>query len=425
MDNPTTTVNSKQQDTPYSAPTTQKVPATLSDSLLNGLTISLIETPWWIAMLTLVFSEPLSAYIGEATIYLIAGALVSMTLLSSFSSWKGVIWLPQDVPAAMLVIITTSIITNMPTGTSSDTLFVTIVVTIALTSMLTGVGMYLMGALQLGKWVRILPFPVVAGFLGGTGCLMLMGGINSSVTEQIGADLLTYTAILHWVPCVLLALLIYGLGRYIKHALLIPLMMLLASLVFFGISKILGASLAELNASGLLFNAIPSSDKISWLSWEQFSNVQWLIIFEQADLIIVLVLASIVAMLLNNSGFELSVRGSFDHNKDLRTTGIANFMAGMVGGWPGYMSPAWSSINARQGKQLPLTGLIVAIISGLLLWYSTQLMAFIPRFVVGSAVAYVGISFLFDWVVIPAKRLAWKDFGLLLMVVILVVLLGQ
>lgn len=421
----TTTTNSKQQETAYSAPAAQETPSTLSDSLLNGLTISLIETPWWIAMLTLIFSGPLSAYVGEAAIYLIAGALVSMTLLASLSSWKGVIWLPQDIPTAMLVVITTAIITAMPADTPTDTLFVTVIVTIALTSMLTGMGMYLTGALQLGKWVRILPFPVVAGFLGGTGCLLLMGAINSSMAEQAGTELFTYQAILHWLPCILLALLIYGLGRYIRHALLIPLMMLIASSVFFGISMALGADLAELNGSGLLFDAIPASEEISWLTREQFSNVQWSAIFEQADHLTVLVLASIVAMLLNNSGFELSVQGNFDHNKDLRTTGLANLIAAMVGGWPGYMSPAWSSINARQGKQLPLTGIVVAIISGLLLWYSTQLMAYIPRFVIGSAVAYVGFCFLFEWVVLPAKHLSWKDFGLLLIVVVLVVMFGQ
>ena len=155
--------------------------STLMVTVCNSLTISLIEAPWWIAMLTLVFTGPLTPYLGHASVYLIAGAIVSMGIVSFFSSWKGVIWIPQDVPTAIIVLITGNIVAAMPSGVSTDALFVTVVITIAITSILTGFGMYLVGSLKLGKFINLLPMPVIAGFLGGTGCLLLLGGISSAL----------------------------------------------------------------------------------------------------------------------------------------------------------------------------------------------------------------------------------------------------
>lgn len=394
------------------------------DSSCNSLTISLIVAPWWIAMLTLVFTGPLTPYLGHASVYLIAGAIVSMGIVSFFSSWKGVIWIPQDVPTAIIVLITGNIVAAMPSGVSTDTLFVTVVITIAITSILTGLGMYLVGSLKLGKFINLLPMPVIAGFLGGTGCLLLLGGISSALGNVGTENLLAFDSAMRWLPCLALALIIYIGGCFIKHALLIPVCMLMASLTFFAISQFTGTSLNDLQASGWLFDALPTTDNTTPLTQQQIAGVQWSVIFAQSHHLLILVVASIISMLLNNSGFELFVGGKLDHDKDLRTTGLANLFAGMVGGWPGYMSPAWSSLNTKQGQQLPLTGILVALISGTILWYASDFLSYIPRFVVGSAVAYVGVSFLFDWVILPAKRLSWREFATLICVMVPVVALG-
>lgn len=396
----------------------------LMDSLCNSVTLSLIEAPWWIAMLTLVFSGPLANYLGQASIYLIAGAVVSMTIVSFFSSWKGVIWIPQDVPTAIIVLITGKMLSDMPDTVSMDSQFATVIVAIGITSMLTGLGMYLVGALQLGKWITLLPMPVIAGFLGGTGCLLLLGGISSTLGELGTANLFTLEKLMRWVPCVALALIIYGAGRYTKHALLIPASMLVAALLFFAISQLSGTPMSALQAGGWLFEKLAVSESSGLLTSEQIGSVQWSMIFAQTPHMLILVAASVVSMLLNNSGFELYVGGKFDHDKDLRTTGIANLLAGLVGGWPGYMSPAWSSLNAKQGRQLPFTGILVAVLSGLILWCASDFLAYIPRFVIGSAVAYVGVCFLFDWVIGPAKRLSWGEFAGLIGVMAVVVGFG-
>lgn len=418
---PSTLTSKKVSAKKSTAPTR---PPKLLDTILNSITISLVEAPWWMAMLALVFTGSLAPYLGQAAVFLMAGSVISMTIISSMSSWKGCIWIPQDVPTAILVVATAEIVRKVSVDVSADTVFATIIVTIGLASMVTGAFLYLLGTFKLGRLVRLLPYPVLAGFLGATGCLLVLGGINNSLVDSSGSSLLEFQSLIRWLPAVILALLMFYLSLYIKHALLIPAAMLIAALCFFAITSTLGISQETLSADGWLYTALPAKQQSAGISMAQFQNIQWGAIADQSGSLAFLAVFSAIAMLLNNSGFELSVKGSFDQNKDLRVTGLANIFAGLIGGWPGYISPAWSSINARQGKQLPLTGLFTAIITCCLLWYATQLIEMIPRFVVGSAIAYIGVTFLFDWVIKPAKRLSTINYSVLLITMSLFVTLG-
>ena len=62
--------------------------------------------------------------------------------------------------------------------------------------------------------------------------------------------------------------------------------------------------------------------------------------------------------------------------------------------------------------------------TGFLLWHATQLIEMIPRFVIGSAIVYVGVSFLFDWVIAPLKKLSTMDYTILLLTMAAFVGLG-
>jgi len=410
---------------PKTPTTNANHPSTLLDTIFNSITISLIEAPWWIAMLALVFTGSLAPYLGQAALFLMAGSLLSMTVISSLCSWKGAIWLPQDIPTAILVVATAEITRRVALTASLDTVFVTVIVTIGLASVTTGILLYLLGTFKLGKVVRWLPFPVLAGFIGATGCLLVIGGINNSLVNPETSDLMALETTVRWLPTLLLALFMYVLGLYSKHALLIPLSMLVASLCFFAVTHAMGISLESLAANGWIFKALPPLQHSFVISLAQFQQVDWAAITSQSGSLLLIAAVSAIAMLLNNSGFELSIKSTFDQNKDLRATGIANFLAGLVGGWPGYMSPALSSINARQGRQLPYVGFLAAILTGTLLWHATQLIELIPRFVVGSVIAYVGVSFLFDWVIKPAKRLPISQYIALLVMVGVFISLGS
>ncbi len=399
--------------------------AAIGTAVTNGVTIGLLEVLWWVSMLALIFAGPLSIYIGRAAVFIVAGGIVASTIIAFRSSWRGSIGMPQDVPTAILVVVTSRIISTATTGQSLDVMFATIVATVAIASIATGVFMYFLGVFKLGNLVRFLPFPVIAGFLGGTGWLLVLGGLSSSLASGRTADILLPQSIPFWIPTIAVALLIYLIGLKIERPILLPALLVLATGIFFGITVgIMGHSLTELTEAGWLVGALPADLQPQLPSLAEFRTINWGMILAQAGSIAVLVVASSIAMLLNNSGFELALHADLDPNKDLRAHGLANIFAGLVGGWPTYITPAWSSINSKDKRQHPLTGFIAPLISGILLWFATGWFAYLPRFIVGVSVAYLGIIFLIEWVVEPAKRLPRLEYGILLIILLIIAIFG-
>ena len=393
--------------------------------LSNGVTIGLLEVLWWISLLTLIFSGPMSDYIGRGAVFLVLGAAVGAGIISYRSSWRGTIAMPQDVPAAILAIATAQIAANISADVAQSAIFATVIIAIGISSIATGFVFILLGQLKLGNLVRILPYPVMAGFLGGTGWLLFTSGITSSVSPAYaGTNIFEPEALRYWPLSLLVALVIYLVGLRISHPLLVPSMIVLAVAAFFGVSAAMGVSIEQLTAEGWLIGALPSGNQIQLLSLSELQSVQWAAIAAQAGPIAILSVASAIAMLLNNSGFELTLGADFDNNRDLRVTGVANVLGGLLGGWPTYTALSWSNINAKDKQQKPLTTVILIVVGAALLVFATQLLAYLPRMVGGAMVTYMGIDFLYDWVFKPAKRLPWGEYTMLLLIVFTIALFG-
>ena len=109
-----------------------------SNTIFNSITLCLVEVPWWLATAALVFLGPLTGFFGYGVALLVIGAIASMTITSLFSSWRGSIWIPQDVPAAILAITTVEIVSNASAELTTTDLFVTVVAMIAVSSWISG-----------------------------------------------------------------------------------------------------------------------------------------------------------------------------------------------------------------------------------------------------------------------------------------------
>ena len=88
------------------------------------------------------------------------------------------------------------------------------------------------------------------------------------------------------------------------------------------------------------------------------------------------------------------------------------------------MSPASSLINARQGQQLPLTGILVATGVALIIWLAIPLLSLVPLFVIGSALAYIGALFIADWIFVSYQRLPRSEYLVVLSIVATIALFG-
>lgn len=393
------------------------------NSVFNSITLCLVESPYWLATAALVFAGPLIEFYGYGLALLAFGAIASMAVTSFFSSWRGTIWKPQDVPAAILAVTAIELVRNASADTSATDLAVTVLALITVSTWVTGIFLYLLGKFRLGNMVRYLPFPVIAGFLGGTGWLLLKAGVDISIGDAAGSYWQP-DSFLRWCPTVSLAIAAWWLSRRYNHPLILPGLMLLCAVAFHLLLLLPAWPLDSASSVDWMFSALSSDLESTQLQLADFSRIDWAAIVQHSGAIVVLAFASLIAMLLNNSGFELQVGRDFDINKDLRVAGVANMAGGLFGGWPGYLSPASSLISARQGQQLPAVGFLVAVGVTMIIWFAIPQLSLVPLFVIGSGVAYLGVLFIVDWVISSYKRLGKGEYLIVLCIVATIALFG-
>src|SRR4029450_10272978 len=95
---------------------------------------------------------------------------------------------------------------------------------------------FVLGTFHLGNLVRFIPYPVVGGFLAGTGWLLFKGGIYIASGVELHLrtfDLLVSPVTLkRWVPALAFGVILYLAVRLVKKPLVIPIVLGIGLLLF-------------------------------------------------------------------------------------------------------------------------------------------------------------------------------------------------
>ncbi len=136
-----------------------------------------------ISIATLIFSGQLTPFlsigIGIGIVFLTA--IVATVIISFTNSLPGAISDPQDAPTIILAIMAGEIAAQFPDDVATS--LPTVIMAIAVTTCVVGGVYFLLGTFKLGNLVRFMPYPVIGGFLGGTGYLLAQGAFNV-MTDQ-------------------------------------------------------------------------------------------------------------------------------------------------------------------------------------------------------------------------------------------------
>ena len=125
---------------------------------------------------TLLFSTNFRIYLPVS----IGLALFSTTVVAAIgartSSTPGVVAIAQEIPVVALTAVVTSVASALPAGVSDIARLTTIMAAIGIATVCTGIAAVALGHFRLGSLIRFAPYPVVGGFLAGTGWLIATGG---------------------------------------------------------------------------------------------------------------------------------------------------------------------------------------------------------------------------------------------------------
>ena len=283
--------------------------------------------------------------------------------------------------------------------------------------MLGGLFQILMGFFKLGRYISLVPFPVVSGFMSGIGVIIIL----------IQVDPLLGYATPSGGPFEALLSIPEFLSHPKPEAFMLGLLTLaIVSFLPASINNLIPAPLlALIVGTTTLLLVFPNSDVTTLGTIPTGLPAPQLPIF-QFDLIIDMI----------KSGFTLALLGAIDslltslvadnitrthHNSDreLIGQGIGNLIAGFFGGLPGAGATMRTVINVRAGGQTPISGVLHALVLLAIVLGAGSLAESIPHAVLAGILIKVGIDII-DWDFFKRIRTASRPSVVLMFVVLFV-----
>lgn len=260
--------------------------------------------------------------------------------------------------------------------------------------MMAGIFQILFGALRLGKYITLMPYSVISGFMSGIGVILVIlqiapllgqasppGGVLGTLRNlpSLVSNLQPIELSLALVTIAVLFLTPRKLKRYAPPQLLALLLGTALSLTLFGD--------ADIRRIGEIPVGLPS------LVFPTFTPGQVTGMFIDAA---VLGMLGCIDTLLTAVIADSLTRTEHDSNKELIGQGIGNLVSGICGGLPGAGATMGTVVNIQTGGRTALSGLTRAGILLVVVLGAAQLTQPIPMAVLAGIAFKVGIDIL-DW----------------------------
>jgi SulP family sulfate permease len=396
-------------------------------ALASGVVIGAVEVVLAVSFAALVFGGYLASFLSRGIgLYLVASA-ATLAILAWRAGARGVVGSVQDAAAAVLAVIATT--TALDAFGSLDRAFLTVVAATVVVTVTTGIVFALLGAFRLGNLVRYVPYPVVGGFLAGTGWLLFKGGIGVAASVQpylrtIG-DLLRREDLMRWIPALAFGVVLLVVSRMVKRPLVIPAIIGLGLVLFAAGVLVTGSSLDEVRDGLWLLGPFPTGE-----IWEPrtvldaLTDADWSAVLGQVAGIATAVFVAVIAALFNVSGIELIRHTDLDSNRELRDAGVVNVVSGAFGGIPGYHALSLTALAYQMGVNARVAGLVAALVPLTAVVFGASLIELIPRMIVGGALVFVGLGFIVDWVWDKRRSLPLSEYLVVLAILAVIITRG-
>ncbi len=394
----------------------------LLPALMMGIISGLVEVIFALAIASLIFSGDLAVFLPYGFGISLFSSVILLIGTSLTSSVSGVFSSVDDIPTVVMAVIAASLAGTLTAAGSTEKL-ATILVTIALTTILTGVLFLVLGYFGLGKLVRFIPYPVMGGFLAGTGWMLVQGSFGVMTEYQLIPSnlsaLLQLQQLILWIPGVLFALaLFFGMQRF-DHFLTMPIILMGVIGLFYLTFLLTGISIQDATTRGILLGKV-GGDAI----WQPFAlgsrllTANWSAILGQGGNIAIVLILSMIGFLLNASALELTNRQEIHLNQELKSVGIVNIVSGLLGGMVGYHLLGDTALNYRVGAKGKLPGIITGIVCAGTFLLGAPLLVYLPRALLGGFLFFLGLDFLVEWVITGWKKLSRSDYFVTLLILI-------
>jgi len=392
----------------------------VASTVVSGVVFAMVNALLTVALISLIFSGPLRESLPIGIGVGLVGSAVVAIVAALTSSFPGMYAGVQDNSAAILGLSAGAIVGSVagPRGLS------TVLTMMAVTSLATGIVFLAMARLRLGEIARFVPFPVIGGLLAGTGYLIVLGSLEilGALPDPGGALSSDVFGLL--LPGLVLAGTFFAAARRDWAPRVYLWVLVLGVTGFHVLTRIFDVDRASALERGWLLGPFPSGGLWPGFVTEALAEADWTAIAGESAGLVTILLIVPLTLLLYVSALEMSTNRDLDLTSELSAAGWANVASAVVGGPPGYIYLsdtviAHRILGARRGAAL-VAG-IGLLTFGLL---GGSVLEFLPEFIVGGLLLFVGVEFLYDWLWESRRRMALLDYALMAGIVLVIATLG-
>jgi len=348
-----------------------------------------------------VIALPMALAFGVASGAGAAAGLWGAVLVGFFAALFGGTPTLISEPTGPMTVVMTAVIANLTTANPENGLAMAFTVV-----MMAGLFQILFGALRLGKYITLMPYTVISGFMTGIGIILVIlqtapflgqanpkGGVLGIVRNfpELLANMNPIATILGGITVAIIVLTPSKWKRLLPPQLAALVIGTVISLVFF--------SGVELQRIGEIPMGLPQ------LQVPVFTVGQFQVMLIDA---LVLGMLGCIDALLTAVIADSLTRTEHDSNKELIGQGLGNLASGLFGGIAGAGATMGTVVNIQTGGRTALSGLTRALILLVIVLWAAPLLQAVPLAVLAGIALKVGIDII-DWSFLKrAHHVSWK-----------------
>jgi SulP family sulfate permease len=292
-------------------------------------------------------------------------------------------------PTGPMTVVMTAIIAKLTVADPENGLAMAFTVV-----MLAGIFQIIFGFLKLGKYITLMPYTVISGFMSGIGVILIIlqigpflgqaspkGGVIGTIQNlpQLLANINLLETLLAALTLAILFFYPSKLKKFLPSQLLALIVGTLISILLF--------SNADINRIGEISVGLPT------LQLPTFNAAQLQIMFFDG---LVLGMLGCIDALLTSLVADSLTRTEHNSDKELVGQGIGNLVSGLFGGIAGAGATMGTVVNIQSGGRTALSGLTRALVLLVVVLGLSQYLTVIPSAVLAGIAFKVGIDIV-DW----------------------------
>ena len=358
-------------------------------SITNKIHLRNIKGDIFGGLTAAVIALPMALTFGVASGAGASAGLWGAILIGFFAALFGGTPTLISEPTGPMTVVMTAVIASLTAANPENGMAMAFTVV-----MLAGVFQIIFGALKLGKYVTLMPYTVISGFMSGIGVILIIlqtapflgqaspsGGVIGTVQNlpQLIANINPLETFLAGLTVAILLFYPRKLKKFLPPQLLALIVGTLIATLLFGN--------AEIRTIGEISVGLPKLQVPTFSA----AQIQTMLV----DGLVLGMLGCIDALLTSLVADSLT-RTEHNSNKELIGQGIGNLVSGLFGGMPGAGATMGTVVNIQSGGRTALSGLTRALILLVVVLGLSQYLTGIPSAVLAGIAFKVGIDIV-DW----------------------------